>query len=105
MIHRLEDMITARPGEFLSAVKWKLRDNDHATPKQKLTHLTLLCEICRQQVETSVGGAEGVARRFDMHEGCKPKEEWPERPGPTPRTNPTEKAAERERIRRELEGH
>ena len=104
MEHRLEELIQARPGEFEFLVRQIIHDNPKRTPKQRTTHVTLWCEICDRQLTTHIGGAEGVAKRFDKHDGCKPESEWPKRADPLPRMNPTERAAERERIRRELEG-
>lgn len=99
---KLEARWSARPGEFANLVKWELRDNDHAPPSKRLTHVVLVCEICDSETESIVGAAEAVARRFDGH-ACKPKEDWPERPARAPRINPLEQAAKREQLRREME--
>ena len=102
MERRLEKSIYARPGEFLWAAKSEAHDNRKRTKSKKVTHIHFCCEICAKEVGTPIGSAEAVAEQFDQHE-CKPKGEWPERPGPAPRVSPRDRAAERERLRRKVE--
>lgn len=101
--HRLEARIETRPGGFAWAVRSLVHDNEKRTPKKRYTHVQLVCEICQQEETTTIGSGEVVAQRFDSHDGCKPKEEWPEEKRPAPRQSPLERAADRARIRQEAE--
>lgn len=102
MERRREDTLTARPGHFGFFAALKAKDNTKATKSNKLTHLRLVCEICGQEDTTTIHSAEAVGYQFDKHP-CKPVAEWPELPEASPRQNPADLAAERERVRRELD--
>lgn len=95
--HKLVHSIFARPGEFEFAAENSLMDNDRLPPKRRVTHVHMVCEICRNDVEVLADVAIARARDFDLH-ACKPPEDWPAREETeSTRVSPAERRAQRER--------